>query len=156
MAKGFFCILLLLLPFSLQAQTLTCLVVGIGDGDSFTCLSDKYKQLKVRLAEIDAPEHNQPFGKKSRQTLASLIHQRQIKLEISGEDRYHRALATAYNSQGQNINLIMVQRGMAWAYKQYAHDPIYAEAERRARAKRRGLWQDRRPVEPHLWRQQRR
>ncbi|WP_233114379.1 thermonuclease family protein, partial [Aggregatibacter actinomycetemcomitans] len=73
-----------------------------------------------------------------------------------GEDRYHRKLATAYDAQGQNVNLIMVQRGMAWAYKQYVHNPVYREAEQQARTRRIGLWQDRRPIEPHLWRQQRR
>ncbi|WP_233113039.1 thermonuclease family protein [Aggregatibacter actinomycetemcomitans] len=156
MRQGFFCILLVLLPFTVHAHTLACRVVGISDGDSFTCLTGNHKQIKVRLAEIDAPEHNQPFGKKSRQMLASLIHQREIKLEISGEDRYHRKLAIAYDAQGQNVNLIMVQQGMAWAYKQYVQDPVYREAEQRAKKRCIGLWQDRHPIEPHLWRQQRR
>ena len=156
MPQGFFCILLLLLSFTLQAKTLTCRVVGITDGDTFSCLTTNNQQIKVRLAEIDAPEHNQPFGKKSRQRLASLIHQRHVKLAITGEDRYHRTLATVYNSQGQNVNLIMVQQGMAWAYRQYLHDVAYLQAEQTAREHRRGLWRDRSPVEPHLWRQQRR
>jgi micrococcal nuclease len=156
MPQGFFCILLLLLSFTLQAKTLTCRVVGITDGDTFSCLTTNNQQIKVRLAEIDAPEHNQPFGKKSRQRLASLIHQRHVKLAITGEDRYHRTLATVYNSQGQNVNLIMVQQGMAWAYRQYLHDVAYLQAEQTARENRRGLWRDHSPVEPHLWRQQRR
>lgn len=156
MPQGFFCILLLLFSFTLQAKTLTCRVVSITDGDTFTCLTTNNQQIKVRLAEIDAPEDHQPFGKKSRQRLASLIHQRHIKLAVTGEDRYHRTLATVYNSQGQNVNLIMVQQGMAWAYKQYTTTPIYAQAEQIARNKRLGLWQDRSPIEPHLWRHSKR
>ena len=59
-------------------------------------------------------------------------------------------------AQGQNVNLIMVQQGMAWAYRQYLHDVAYLQAEQTARENRRGLWRDHSPVEPHLWRQQRR
>ena len=156
MPQGFFCILLLLLSFTLQAKTLTCRVVGITDGDTFSCLTTNNQQIKVRLAEIDAPEHNQPFGKKSRQRLASLIHQQRVNLAVIGEDRYHRTLATVYNSQGQNVNLIMVQQGMAWAYRQYLQNVAYLQAEQTAREHRRGLWRDPSPIEPHLWRQQQR
>ena len=156
MLQQFLCLILLLLAPALQARTTDCRVVGISDGDTFTCLTANRKTIKVRLAEIDAPEHNQPFGKKSRQRLASLIHQRHVKLAVTGEDRYHRTLVTVYNSQGQNVNLIMVQQGMAWAYKQYATTPIYTQAEQIARNKRLGLWQDRSPIEPYLWRHSKR
>ena len=152
----FLCFFCFILSLALQARTADCFVVGISDGDTFTCLTANLKPIKVRLAEIDAPEKAQPFGKKSRQMLASLIHKRHVTLDIQGDDRYQRTLATVYDKQGQNINLIMVQQGMAWAYRQYLHDVAYLQAEQTAREHRRGLWRDRSPVEPHLWRQQRR
>ena len=154
--RYFLCFFCFILPIALQARTADCFVVGISDGDTFTCLTANLKPIKVRLAEIDAPEKAQPFGKKSRQMLASLIHKRHVTLNIQGYDRYQRTLATVYDKQGQNINLIMVQQGMAWAYRQYLHDVTYLQAEQTARENRLGLWRDRSPVEPHLWRQQRR
>ena len=154
--RYFLCFFCFILPLALQARTADCFVVGISDGDTFTCLTANLKPIKVRLAEIDAPEKAQPFGKKSRQMLASLIHKRQVTLDIQGNDRYQRTLATVYDKQGQNINLIMVQQGMAWAYRQYLHDAAYLQAEQTAREHRRGLWRDPSPIEPHLWRQQRR
>ena len=156
MMRYFLCFFLFILSIALQARTADCFVVGISDGDTFTCLTANRKTIKVRLAEIDAPEKAQPFGKKSRQMLASLIHKRHVTLNIRGYDRYQRTLATVYDRQGQNINLIMVQQGMAWAYRQYLQDVAYLQAEQTAREHRRGLWRDRSPVEPHLWRQQRR
>ena len=154
--RYFLCFFCFILPLALQARMADCFVVGISDGDTFTCLTANLKPIKVRLAEIDAPEKTQPFGKKSRQMLGSLIHKRNVSLNIQGYDRYQRTLATVYDKQGQNINLIMVQQGMAWAYRQYLHDVAYLQAEQTARENRRGLWRDRSPVEPHLWRQQRR
>ena len=156
MLQRLLCLILLLLAPALQARTTGCRVVGISDGDTFTCLTANRKTIKVRLAEIDAPEKTQPFGKKSCQMLGSLIHKRNVSLNIQGYDRYQRTLATVYDKQGQNINLIMVQQGMAWAYRQYLHNVAYLQAEQTARENRRGLWHDRSPVEPHLWRQQRR
>ena len=154
--RYFLCFFCFILPLALQARTADCFVVGISDGDTFTCLTANLKPIKVRLAEIDAPEKAQPFGKKSRQMLASFIHKRHVTLDIQGYDRYQRTLATVYDKQGQNINLIMVQQGMAWAYRQYLHNVAYLQAEQTARENRLGLWRDRSPVEPHLWRQQRR
>ena len=154
--RYFLCFFFFILPIALQARTADCFVVGISDGDTFTCLTANRKPIKVRLAEIDAPEKAQPFGKKSRQMLASLIHKRHVTLDIQGYDRYQRTLATVYDKQGQNINLIMVQQGMAWAYRQYLQDVAYLQAEQTAREHRRGLWSNPSPVEPHLWRQQQR
>lgn len=154
--RYFLCFFCFILPLALQARMADCFVVGISDGDTFTCLTVNLKPIKVRLAEIDAPEKAQPFGKKSRQMLGSLIHKRHVTLAIQGYDRYQRTLATVYDRQGQNINLIMVQQGMAWAYRQYLQDVAYLQAEQIAREHRRGLWRDPSPIEPHLWRQQQR
>ena len=154
--RYFLCFFCFILPLALQARMADCFVVEISDGDTFTCLTANPKPIKVRLAEIDAPEKAQPFGKKSRQMLGSLIHKRHVILAIQGYDRYQRTLATVYDRQGQNINLIMVQQGMAWAYRQYLQDVAYLQAEQTAREHRRGLWRDPSPIEPHLWRQQQR
>jgi endonuclease YncB( thermonuclease family) len=47
-------------------------VVGVTDGDTVTVLAGGQRRLKIRLAEIDAPEHDQPWGKQSKQALSKL------------------------------------------------------------------------------------
>ena len=44
-------------------------VVSVHDGDTLTVLVGK-QQVKVRLAEIDAPELGQPYDQRSPQFLA--------------------------------------------------------------------------------------
>ncbi len=140
---------------------LICLIAGISDGDTLTarCPTEDadhpYKQVKVRLSAIDAPESRQPFGEKSRQHLAQLCFQRQARITPRATDRYKRTVADV-ECQGQDAGQAQVQAGMAWVYTQYAKGYTALPAlEQEARAKRAGLWADQEPVAPWEWRRQR-
>jgi endonuclease YncB( thermonuclease family) len=54
---------------------LVCFIIGVSDGDTLTarCESDDGSvNLKIRVAEIDAPEKGQAFGGRSKQHLSDL------------------------------------------------------------------------------------
>lgn len=70
-----------------HAEILFGRVVGITDGDTLTVLVAK-RQVKVRLADIDASEARQPFGTRSRQSLPALCFNMQARLEATGVDRW--------------------------------------------------------------------
>ena len=129
-------------------RTIDCKVVGISDGDTLTCLQNR-TELKVRLLYIDAPESSQPFGNKAKQALSNLAFKKQVMLQSTGYDKYGRVLAVVYDRK-VNINLKLVEQGMAWAYRQT--QPIYEQAQEQARSRRIGLWNDARPIEPIEWR----
>lgn len=42
---------------------------------------DAYEQVKVRIHAIDAPERKQPFGNRSRESLADLCFQQQARIQ---------------------------------------------------------------------------
>jgi len=133
---------------------LLCLVVAIADGDTLTARCGEpgaYEQVKVRLAEIDAPEKAQPFGDRSRQHLAALCFQQVATIRPTARDRYGRTVARV-ECQEQDANLEQVRAGMAWAYTKYLTDPGIARAQDVARAAGAGLWRDPDPAPPWEWR----
>src|SRR5260221_8326308 len=48
------------------AAQLTGRVVGVADGDTLTLLTPDHRQVRIRLAEIDAPESRQPWGARAK------------------------------------------------------------------------------------------
>lgn len=138
------------ISFASERQ-LQCKVVGINDGDTLTCLFNR-KQIKVRLLYIDAPEATQPYGNKAKQFLANLVFKQNVLLRSTGYDRYQRLLAVVYNNSGENINLKLVENGMAWAYQQTERQ--YEQAQKRAQSAKIGLWKDSSPINPADWRKE--
>lgn len=142
---------LLFLGHGAGAAEIVGRVVSVTDGDTLVVLVAK-KQIKVRLTEIDAPERKQPFGTRSRQSLADLCASKDARVVEQGKDRYGRTLGRVYCA-GVDANAEQVRRGFAWVYVKYApkDSPLY-QLERRARLSKRGLWADDRVVPPWEWR----
>lgn len=137
-----------------MTPALLCLVVAISDGDTLKARCGEpgaYQEVKVRLAEIDAPEKKQPFGERSRQHLAGLCFQKQAVIRPQTKDRYGRTVARV-ECAGADANAAQVRAGMAWAYTKYLTDPEIKRLEAAAKAAGVGLWQDRDPVAPWEWR----
>lgn len=140
--------------FDAQPASASGRVVSIQDGDTLTVLVSQ-KQIKVRLLYIDALERKQPFGTRSRQSLAELCAGKDARIAEQGKDRYGRTLGRVACA-GVDANAGQVRGGMAWVFERYApkDSPLYA-VQAEARAARRGLWQDARPMPPWEWRAQR-
>lgn len=137
----------------MKVYNVECKVVGVSDGDTFTCLDDSNTQIKVRMSQIDAPESGQDYGKVAKQALSDHIHGQRVGLVVTGTDRYNRTLAEVYRlSDDQNINKMMVRDGMAWAYQEYLTDYEYTDIESVARSSSVGLWSQPNPVYPSVWR----
>lgn len=127
-------------------------VISIVDGDTIDVLTKNKEKIRVRLAHIDAPEKHQAYGTVSKKELGDKIFDKEVDLsEISKDTRWGRTIAVV-NYQGRNINLEMVESGLAWHYKQFSKDKKYAEAEIKAQDSKKGLWQDEKPIPPWKFR----
>jgi len=138
--------------------TLTCAtllshahqVISIADGDTLTLLVDQ-KPLRIRLANVDAPEKNQPFGQRSKQSLSNLCWGKNAEYVTQAIDRYKRTVALVY-CDGTLVNKSQVAAGMAWVYPKYNKDSNLPNIEKVARLTGLGLWSDMAPVPPWEWR----
>ena len=150
--KPLFLLSLLLLSLSVFSAEIIGKVVGVSDGDTITVLDDMDQgNFRIRLDKIDAPEKKQAFGNKAKQYLSSLIFGKKVSIRYKSIDRYGRILGVVF-LDGKEINLVMVQSGYAWHYSYYDKTPAYIEAEKQARAEKKGLWQDPNPINPYQFR----
>jgi len=149
----FFALLLLLCASNMVcAETLYGRVVGVTDGDTLTILESGNKQIKVRLAAIDAPEKSQAFGQQSKLALSNICFGKSVAISVIDIDRYSRTVGEVKCS-GTNANQAMLKLGMAWVYRKYAKGYGHFFAiEEAAKASKLGLWADANPVPPWEWR----
>lgn len=126
-------------------------VVAVEDGDTLTIAvgGDRYT---VRLAEIDAPEichvhkdpscrrPGQPGGDEAKQALQRLALKRDAVARCGPRDTRYSREVCVIGVDGMNVNEQLVREGWAWAYRQYVRHPSIIEAERLAKAARRGVW----------------
>lgn len=132
-------------------------VVEVNDGDNISVETRDRKVYAIRLQGIDAPEEKQNFGKKAGKKLADLIMKKEVKVIVHRKDASDRYIGSVY-LDGKDISLKQIENGMAWYFKPHGADQTpedrtrYAQAELVARAKGVGLWDDKDPVPPWVFR----
>ncbi len=144
-------LLLLIFNVVFAAESLIGTVVGVSDGDTLTLLTSDKKQVKIRLAEIDAPESKQAFGQKSKQTLSELCFKKAAIVDVQSVDKYKRTVGRIM-CDGVDANAEMVNVGLAWVYDQYVKDKTLYDLQNKAKSNKIGLWSDKDPVAPWQYR----
>lgn len=134
------------IAFTLPVTASAHKVIGIADGDTLTVLVDK-QPVKLRLANIDAPEKNQAFGEAARQSLSDQCFGKDAVYEAQDTDRYGRVVAIV-TCAGIEANRTQVERGFAWVYDKYNKDLTLPGLQAMAQRDRRGLWVDPAPIRP--------
>ncbi|MCN5995721.1 thermonuclease family protein [Escherichia coli] len=144
---------LYILSSSLYANTadIQGKVTRVLDGDTIEILQNK-TPVRIRLANIDAPEKKQAYGRWSTDQLKSLIAEQSVRVTYSHNDRYDRIIGRVFTTGGREANRFMVQSGAAWVYEHYNTDNDLATLQQEARSQKRGLWADPNPVPPWEWR----
>lgn len=140
-------------PAPIEGQAL-----DVHDGDSFTLRADDGRRVRVRVAGIDAPEQHQPFSDAARRHLGELLRGHRLRIDPVKQDVFERTVAKVWVLDGDaapvDAGLSLIEAGLAWHFVRYQADqppadvPRYAQAERAARGRRAGLWQDKAPEAP--------
>ncbi len=158
------------------ADTLAGTVIVVIDGDTLLFKPDREGPasrafLKIRLADIDAPEKDQPYGAAATRVLKALVLDQRVAVDTVATDVYGRKIARIRKGALQ-VNTELVRRGYAWVYgstrasarrgtesvrgsSRYRRNAALRDAQRAARRAQRGLWQDAAPTPPWVWRRER-
>lgn len=150
------CLTIVLLFLCNHAFAFESKVIHISDGDTVTVMNAKKQKIKIRLAHIDAPENDQPFGKKSKQYLSRLIKGQNVRLNCHTTDHYGRKVCGIYHNQ-LDVDAEMIRAGLAWVYRKYNKRPELIQIEKNAKKNRVGLWASKEAdiIEPEQWRKHR-
>ncbi|MEO5332723.1 MAG: thermonuclease family protein [Magnetococcus sp. YQC-5] len=143
----------LLLVATARAEEIQGRVIKLANGDTLTILVDESNEVKVHLAEIDAPELSQPYGRQSLGVLATLVLDKSVKVKDQTTGRDGRTVAHVYVG-GKDINAVMVQQGAAWVDREFLKDKDLLALEQEARQNKEGLWSlpENKRVPPWEWR----
>ena len=76
---------------------------------------------RIRLAGIDAPEMDHPYGNTAKWALVNLCKGQEIRAEFDGDLSHDRTVATCYLPDGRNLSAEMVKAGMAIDWPKFSH-----------------------------------
>src|SRR5690625_59893 len=159
-----------------QEYSLQGTVSRVIDGDTFTLQTAK-KRHTIRVASIDAPETRgrdrpgQPYGQASKRRLQELIANRSLSLVCYEQDQYgrdvcdvplpcnaHTQCEPTRDKERTTASRVLVKLGLAWANREkqgkFLRDKHLPALQTQAKQQRRGLWQDKDPIAPWVWRYQ--
>lgn len=149
----------------------TAKIIAVLDGDTVLIRRDG-SLVKIRLAEIDAPEKAQMFGVESSLSLSGMVLGKQVKVVSQAIDKYGRMVAHL-SVDGIDVNAEQIRRGMSWAavgwrqsrraptgvplagaYSNFHSNRALIALQDEAKQAPRGLWVQSNPIPPWVWRKQ--
>jgi len=125
----------------------TFVVLRVDDGDSFDA-SDGAVEFTVRMAQVDAPELDECFGRDAKDWLSERILGELVRLEETAtgpeRDEFGRLLRQV-SRRSTNLNVEIVRLGYARHGSFFANEDVdlavqMAAAQDEAEAHARGLW----------------
>jgi micrococcal nuclease len=151
---GLLALMLFLVPQA-ELKTLNGEVTLVQDGDTLTVKTKRDRVYKVRLADIDAPETGQPFGKPSRRLAIDLALEKTVRVNYTFKDKYGRLIGEVFLPDGKLLNEEMLKAGLAWHYRvKHPHSSFLEKLEYKAWQKKLGLWVQKSPIPPWEFRRE--
>ena len=138
----------------LSTTVLLCVITAVSDGDSLRARCPENptgrstQAVKVRIANIDAPELQQAYGRSAKAHLAQLCLKRDALIYPVAIDSYGRLIAHV-RCQSQDAANAQLSAGLAWLYTRDGQarrrlTPLQTQAQNA----HTGLWAQTAPLAP--------
>ncbi|MBL1409153.1 thermonuclease family protein [Sphingobacterium faecale] len=149
MQRMFLVVLFLLFIFQGLAQRyIEGRVIRVADGDTFTLVDLHKKKTRVRFFGIDCPEIGQEYGRAAKNYTSLHTLDKVVRVEVKNKDRYGRLVGVVWLDPSTDLNLKLIQAGLAWNYPAYSKSDTYREAEQQARVRKVNIWRLKSPTAP--------
>ncbi len=141
-------ILLLFVPAPFACEKCD-IVIDVIDGDTVIILCEGQKR-PVHLVSVDAPQLNQPYGKKAKAFTEKLLLNNVVTAKYMDRSR-----ATDFiSADGRSLKWGLIRAGLAWYPENHKDNSLrnvsdkVGKYERKARRSRKGLWAQKNPKPP--------
>jgi endonuclease YncB( thermonuclease family) len=128
-------------------------VIEIIDGNTLTVKSSENDLYKVVLYGIDCPELGQKYADKAKKCLEQLMKKKNVIVQVLGKDRAGNYVGIVTTDKNVDPRIKLLEEGLAWTSE---NEPIADLESYRvaAQEKGRGLWKDKEPTPPWVFRKQ--
>ncbi len=126
-------------------------VTGILDGDNIIAKKSNGIYVRIRLANIDAPEMGQPFGPKAKNSLRELVYKKPVFIQITDKTQ-HGVVVGQVTLENIDVSSHMVSIGQAWVNESCVERRL-KNLESKAKDSKYGLWAMAEATKPWEWRQ---
>jgi len=135
------------LSFVLAQAQLIGKVIRVSDGDTIVLLDKKNSQHRIRLHGIDCPERHQDYYQAAKNHTSNLCFGKLVRVDVLDTDRYGRIVGRVWSNE-IDVNLSLLENGLAWHYTYFDKTILYAKAHEKAKRKQINIWSKPNPIAP--------
>lgn len=111
-------------------------ITRVIDGDTIVIDSNE----TIRFLNVNAPEKNEPNSNLSKIFLSQYLN-KTLRFEFVEKDKYNRSLARIYSENGEYLNLLLIEKGLASKFLVDEKElKEFSEAEEKAINNELGIW----------------
>lgn len=111
----------------------TAIVDKVVDGDTIDISIDLgfsvWTKQRIRLAGIDAAEHNFPFGEATAKLVREALESKSVRIQITKPDKYGRYLGTVFLGSDKSINDQLIKYGIVKEYNGESKAGIWTDKQ---------------------------
>ncbi len=125
-----------------EAREISARIVGVIEGDTIKVITAEGVTERVRLWGVDAPELDQPYGRRARQFVTGSIGAT-VTIAWETRDRYGRIIGEVLYPSGAELAHLLLDYGLAWWDSTAApEESVLEQKQAKARESHKGLWFD--------------
>jgi endonuclease YncB( thermonuclease family) len=125
-------------------------VLEVVSGDILIVVRPDNVPVKIRIAEIDCPSLDQPWGKQARRFTMARVKGRELSIVPGNLTADGMVVARVELPGGVSLGEELLRAGLAWCWE-HSRDPYLAQIQKEAYKYKRGLWSEPHPIPPWEW-----